>query len=178
MYFNLLTICLWYNYTNNLLLVPLVHYKVTFKKMLEISLSSLCKLKTVTDCIEFFQAHLNEQKQKCLMGVKLIFANARPSTVQCTSGNKGLAYNKLISTYHRPFLSPNVNDVRVSETYFSSMVSVSLLECYFDILKEANNMTQDLQLYLKSDLSEENIFHFFHLISDKNIFTAQDFEQI
>ena len=146
--------------------------------MLEISLSCICKLKTVTDCIEFFRVQeINKRKEKCLMYIKLIFANARPSTVQCTSGNKGLAYKKLIYNYQAS-LSQNLNNVRNPETHFPSMVQVTLLSCYLDILKEGDKVTRDLQLYLMSDLSEENIFQFFHLISDKNIFTAQDFEQL
>lgn len=139
--------------------------------MSEISLLSLCKVKNVTECISHIrQSFLDQNNIEQITQIKLIFANARPSFIQCTKGPKPLSYNKLIK-----FNKKEDSFIKASSTT-SSKVSVSLINCYLDILKESNYVTKDLQLYLYSDLSEENILCFYQLISDKNYFTAQDFE--
>ena len=139
--------------------------------MSEISLSALCKLKNVAECISHIQhSFLGPNNIEQITQIKLLFANARPSFVQCTNGPKPLSYNKLINLNKRESSS-----LKVSKST-SSKVSVSLINCYLDILKESNYVTKDLQLYLYSDLSEENTIYFYQLISDRNYFTAQDFE--
>ena len=140
--------------------------------MAEISLSCLCKLKTVTECINLFQSFQSEKRYEHATQLKLLFANARPSHVQCTSGFRALSYNKLVYS----FLKSNKREHNSKTFPPTKLVSIALINCYLDILKESNIITKDLLLYLHSDLSEKDIFCFYHLISDKNIFTAQDFE--